>query len=57
MIEKILFLSQIFEVEFQMDLHVLRSPESEIHIFRGWFEYVCMSVLLFCECIGLIILL
>ena len=33
MVEKVLFLSQIFEKDILMDLHVLRSRESENHIF------------------------
>ena len=33
MVEKVSFLSQIFEVEIFMNLHVMRSPESENHIF------------------------
>ena len=36
MAEKELFWGQIFEMEILMDLHVLRSPESENHIFSGW---------------------
>ena len=31
--EKVLLLGQIFEMEILMDLHILRSPESEKHIF------------------------
>ena len=34
-IEKVLFWGQIFEVEILNDLHVLRSLESENHIFSG----------------------
>ena len=34
-LEKVLFLVQIFETEILMDLHILRSPESEDHIFSG----------------------
>ena len=37
--EKILFLGQIFEMEILMDLHVLRPPESKIHIF------ICVCVI------------
>ena len=37
-----MFLGQIFEVEILMVLHVLRSPESENHIFSIW--SVCMCV-------------
>ena len=36
MVEKILFFCQIFESEILMDLHVLRSPESENPVFSGW---------------------
>ena len=35
MVEKILFLDQIFEMEISMDLHIMRSPESENHIFSS----------------------
>ena len=48
-VEKVLFLSQIFEVEILMDLHVLRSPESENHIFSKWSVYMCLCVCL-CVC-------
>ena len=41
-------LSQIFEVEILMDLHVLKSPESENHIFSTW--SVCMRVCV-CACV------
>ena len=34
MVEKILFWSQIFEIEFLVELHTLISPESENCIFR-----------------------
>ena len=44
MAEKVLFLGQLFEMEILMDLHVLRSPESENHIFSVWSEYVCVCV-------------
>ena len=40
-----LSLTQIFEMENMMDLHVLRSPESVKHIFRGWSVCVCVSVI------------
>ena len=39
--------SQIFEIEFLMDLNALnpsKSPESENHIFSGWPMRVCVSV-------------
>ena len=38
-----MFLGQIFEVEILMDLHVLRSPESEKHIFSKWSACVCVT--------------
>ena len=44
MADKVLFLGQIFEMEILMDLHVLRSPESENHIFSGWSVSVCVCV-------------
>ena len=40
--EKVLFWGQISEMEILMELHVLRSPESENHIFSVW--CVCMCV-------------
>ena len=36
MVEKVLFLGQIFELEILMGLHVMRTPESKNHIFSGW---------------------
>ena len=36
MVEKILFCSQIFEIEILINLHVLSSSESENHIFNDW---------------------
>ena len=42
MVEKELFLSQIFEMEVLMDLHVMKSLESENYIFNVW--SVCMYV-------------
>ena len=45
-VEKVLFLCQIFEVEIFMDLHVLRSPESENHIFSVWSVCLCDSMCL-----------
>ena len=43
MVEKVLFWGQISEVEILMDLHIMRSTESEIHIFSGCSVrmYVC----------------
>ena len=42
MVEKGLFLSQIFKIEILKDLHVLRAPVFENHIFSGW--YACVFV-------------
>ena len=42
MIEKVLFLGQIFEMKILLDLHVLRAPESKNHIFSGWSVCVCV---------------
>ena len=42
MVEKIIFWSQILEVDILMDLHILRSSKSENDIFSGWSEYVCV---------------
>ena len=46
MVERILFWGQIFEMEILMNLQVLRSPESENHVFSRWlgFATVRMSV-------------
>ena len=35
-------MGQTFEIEILMDLHVLRSPESENHIFSGWSMCTCV---------------
>ena len=40
--EKVLFWGQIFEMEVLMDLHVLRSPDSENQIFSGWSMFLCV---------------
>ena len=52
MIKKVLFQSQIFEIEILIDLHVLRSPKSESHIFSKWSvcKCVCLGV---CVCVCL----
>ena len=42
MVEKVWFLDQIFEMEILMDLHVMRSPESENHIFSVWSVCLCV---------------
>ena len=44
MVEKILFLDQIFEMEILMDLHNLRFSESEKRIFSNWPVYVCLCL-------------
>ena len=36
MVEKVLFLGQIFEMEIFMDLHGMRSPEYKNHSFSDW---------------------
>ena len=52
-LEKVLFLGQIIEMKILKDLHVLRSPESEYHIFSVW--SVCMCVCLcVCVCVSVI---
>ena len=49
MVEKVLFLGQIFGMEIFMHLHFLTYPESEIHIFSDWlvclyvYQCVCLS--------------
>ena len=48
-IEKVLFFVQIFELEYLMDLHVLRSPESGKHSFSVWSVCVCACAYL-CVC-------
>ena len=40
MVKEVLFLGQCLKMEISIDLHVLRSPESENHIFSGL--SVCM---------------
>ena len=44
MVGKVLICGQIFELAILMGLHVLRSPESENHIFSCW--SVCESVII-----------
>ena len=44
MIEKVLFLGEIFEMEILMDLHVMRAPESENHILSIWSVCMCICV-------------
>ena len=43
MVEKVLFLSQIFEMEILIDLHVMRTPESENQILNVW--SMCVSAI------------
>ena len=50
MVEKVLFFGQIFEMEILVDLHVMRIPESEKHIFSFWSVCVCVCVCL-CVCL------
>ena len=38
-------LGQIFKIDILMDLLVLRSPESENHIFNGWSFSLSFSVI------------
>ena len=53
MVEKVLILGQIFEMEILMDLHVLRSPVYENHVFsvccRLRKKY-CTESMYVCEC-------
>ena len=42
-VEKELFWGQIFKLEILIDLHVLKSSESESHIFSVW--SACVSVI------------
>ena len=44
LVEKLLFLGRIFKMEISMDLYVLRSLESENHIFSVWSVCVCLCV-------------
>ena len=44
---EVLCLGHIFEVENLMDLYVLRSLESENHIFRVWSECMCVRLCVF----------
>ena len=43
-----MFSGQIFEIEFLMELFVLRSPESENCIYSGWGACVCVCL---CACV------
>ena len=43
MVEKVLFLSQNFELEISMNLHVMKTPKSEKHIF-GLRVCACLCV-------------
>ena len=44
MIEKVSFFSQIFETEILMDFYALRAPDSDNHIFSGWFVCLCLCI-------------
>ena len=44
MVEKVLFLREIFEAEILMDLHVMRTYEFENHIFSVWSLCLCVHV-------------
>ena len=44
-VEKELFSGQIFEIEFLMELHFLRAPESESYALSGWCVCISMYVL------------
>ena len=46
-----LFWGQIFEMEILNDLHVLRTPKSENHIFSVWSVCMCVCV---CACVSVI---
>ena len=45
MVQKVLFLGQIFGVKILIILHVMMTHESEIHIFSVWSVCVCVSVI------------
>ena len=51
MVEKIIFWSQILEVDILMDLHILRYLEHENHILSSWSLslYMCVCV---CVCLS-----
>ena len=42
MVEKVLFLGQIFEMGILMDLHAIRTSESDNYIFSAWFVCLCI---------------
>ena len=48
MVKKVLFLGQIFEMETFMDLHIMKIPKSENHIFSDWSVRMCVCV---CACV------
>ena len=39
-VEKVLFVGKILKTGILLDLHILRSPESENYVFRGWSDYM-----------------
>ena len=43
-VKKVLFWSQIFEMEILMNLHLLKFSESENHFFSGWSLCMCVCV-------------
>ena len=43
-VEKVLFLSQIFEMKLLTDSHVMRSPESKNRIFSIWSVCLCVCL-------------
>ena len=42
MIDKVLFLAQIFKMKILIDLKLLRSPESEYNTFSDWSVHGCV---------------
>ena len=42
MVKKVLFLCQIFEIEFLKDLYILRAAEFKISIFSGYSNFLCV---------------
>ena len=51
MVEKELFLSQIFKTEILIDLYFMRTPESENHTFSIWSVCMCVSLCV-CVCVS-----
>ena len=44
MVEKVLFLGQVYEMVILMDLHRLKIPESKNYIFSAWSVCMCVFV-------------